>query len=150
MNRTLSLILFVGLVLGVGLAIGGLTVTGPWYDSLAKPGFSPPPWVFGPAWTVLYVLIGVAGWRSWERDWGGRAMKLWGLQMALNYLWTPVYFGAHQIGAALVVILALLAAILAFIAATWRPDRVSAGLFLPYAAWVTFATALNASIWALN
>lgn len=150
MNRTLSLILFVGLVLGVGLAIGGLTVTGPWYDSLAKPGFSPPPWVFGPAWTVLYVLIGVAGWRSWERDRGGRAMKLWALQMALNYLWTPVYFGAHQVGAALVVILALLAAILAFIAATWRPDRVSAGLFLPYAAWVTFATALNASIWALN
>lgn len=150
MNRILSLILFVGLVLGVGLAIGGLTVTGAWYDSLAKPGFSPPPWVFGPAWTVLYVLIAVAGWRSWERDRGGRAMKLWGLQMALNYLWTPVYFGAHQIGAALVVILALLAAILAFIAATWRSDRISAGLFLPYAAWVTFATALNASIWALN
>lgn len=150
MNRTLSLILFVGLVLGVGLAIGGLTVTGPWYDSLAKPGFNPPPWVFGPAWTVIYVLIGVAGWRCWERDRGGCAMKLWALQMALNYLWTPVYFGAHQIGAALVVILALLAAILAFIAATWRSDRVSAGLFLPYAAWVTFATALNASIWALN
>lgn len=150
MNRTLSLILFIALVLGAGLAIGGLTVTGGWYDSLAKPAFSPPSWVFGPVWTAIYILIAIAGWRTWERDRTGWPMKAWWVQMALNFLWTPVYFGAHQIGGALVVILALLAAILAFIAATWRPDRVSAWLFAPYAAWVAFATALNASIWALN
>lgn len=150
MNPALSLTLFIALVLGTGLAIGGLTVTGGWYDSLAKPSFSPPSWVFGPVWTVIYVLIAIAGWRTWERDRTGWPMKAWWVQMALNFLWTPVYFGAHQIGGALVVILALLAAILAFIAVTWRPDRVSAWLFAPYAAWVTFATALNASIWALN
>jgi tryptophan-rich sensory protein len=78
------------------------------------------------------------------------AMKLWWAQLALNFLWTPVYFGAHQIGLAFVVILPMLAAILAFIVSAWRLDRVAAGLFLPYAAWVAFASVLNGTIWALN
>ncbi|TCT05679.1 TspO/MBR family protein [Aquabacter spiritensis] len=150
MNRYVSLVLFLVLVLGCGLAIGGLTVTGGWYADLAKPAFTPPPWVFGPAWTAIYVLIALAGWRVWQRDRSGWPMRLWAGQMALNFLWTPVYFGAHQIGLALLVILLLLAAILAFIAAAWRRDRVAAWLFLPYAAWVTFASVLNGAIWVLN
>jgi translocator protein len=149
-NRITTLVLFLALVLGGGLALGALTVTGGWYESLAKPPFNPPNWAFGPAWTILYVLIAVAGWRTWEQARNSGAMKLWWTQMVLNFLWTPVYFGAHRIGLALIVILALLAAILAFIRASWRPDRVSAALFLPYAAWVAFATLLNASIWILN
>jgi benzodiazapine receptor len=96
------------------------------------------------------MLIAVAGWRTFERDRGGGPMKLWWAQMALNILWTPVLFGAHQIGLALVVILLLLAAILAFIAAAWRQDRVAAWLFTPYAVWVAFASLLNGSIFALN
>ena len=150
MNRYVSLILFLVLVLGGGLALGGLTVPGGWYAGLVKPSFNPPAWLFGPVWKVLYVLIAIAGWRVWQRDRSGWPMKLWWAQLALNFLWTPVFFGAHQLGLALVVILLMLAAILAFIATAWRLDRVAAWLFVPYAAWVAFASVLNGSIWMLN
>jgi tryptophan-rich sensory protein len=150
MNRYLLLILFLVLVLGGGIALGALTGPGDWYAGLAKPAFNSPAWVFGPVWTVLYALIAVAGWRTFERDRAGWPMKLWWIQLALNFLWTPVFFGAHQIGLALVVILVMLAAILGFIATAWRLDRVAAWLFVPYAAWVAFASILNGSIWALN
>ncbi|TDR93003.1 TspO/MBR family protein [Enterovirga rhinocerotis] len=150
MNRYVALILFLVLVLGGGLALGGLTVRGGWYAGLAKPSFNPPAWLFGAVWTVLYILIAIAGWRVWQRDRSGWPMKLWWAQMALNFLWTPVFFGAHQIGLAFVIILLMLAAILAFIATAWRLDRVAAWLFVPYAAWVAFASLLNGSIWMLN
>ena len=77
-------------------------------------------------------------------------MNVWWLQLALNFLWSPVFFGLELIGPALIVVAALLVAVLAFIAASWKPDRLSALLFVPYAAWVAFATLLNASIWQLN
>ena len=150
LNHRLTPILFLLLVVGGGLAIGYLTVPGAWYAQLAKPAFTPPGWLFGPVWTTLYVMIAVAGWRVWRRDRGGRPVKLWWAQMALNFLWTPIYFGAHQIGLALAVILLLLAAILAFIVLSWRQDRAAAWLFVPYAAWVAFASLLNGSIWMLN
>ena len=150
MNRYVSLILFLVLVLGGGLALGGLTVPGGWYAGLVKPSLNPPAWLFGPVWTVLYVLIAIAGWRVWQRDRSGWPMRLWWAQMALNFLWTPVFFGAHQLGLAFVVILLMLAAILGFIATAWRLDRGAAWLFVPYAAWVAFASLLNGSIWMLN
>jgi tryptophan-rich sensory protein len=150
MNRTLSLILFLVLVVGGGLAIGYLTAPGAWYAQLTKPAFNPPGWIFGPVWTVLYVMIAVAGWRVWQHDRANWPMKLWWTQLVLNFLWSPVFFSAHQIGLALVVILVLLAAILAFIAASWGQDRVAAWLFVPYAAWVTFASVLNGSLYLLN
>jgi tryptophan-rich sensory protein len=150
MNRYVSLRLFLALVLGGGLVLGFLTTPGAWYAGLAKPSFNPPAWLFGPVWTVLYVLIAVAGWRVWQRDRSDWPMKLWWAQLALNFLWTPVFFAAHQIGPALVVILLMLAAILAFIVTAWRLDRVAAWLFVPYAAWVAFASLLNGSIWMLN
>jgi benzodiazapine receptor len=77
-------------------------------------------------------------------------MRLWWTQLALNFLWSPVFFAAHWIGLALVVILLMLVAILAFIVAAWRLDRVATWLFVPYAAWVAFASLLNGSIWMLN
>jgi tryptophan-rich sensory protein len=110
---------------------------------LAKPSFNPPPWVFAPVWVVLYALIALAGWRSFERDTAGWPMRLWWAQLGLNFLWPPVFFAAHRIALALVVILLLLAAILAFSALSWRRDRVSAWLFVPYAAWVAFASVLE-------
>jgi translocator protein len=115
-----------------------------------RPSFNPPAWVFAPVWVVLYALIALAGWRSFERDTSGWPMRLWWAQLALNFLWPPVFFAAHRIGLALVVILLLLAAILAFIALSWRKDRVSAWLFVPYAAWVAFASVLNGAIFVLN
>src|SRR5215207_5120994 len=150
MNRYVSLIMLLVLVLGGGVGAGLVTRPGEWYAGLAKPSFNPPTWLFGPVWTVLYILIAVAGWRFWRRDRTGWPMKLWWAQLALNFLWTPVFFGAHQISLAFLVILLMLAAILGFIATASRQDSVAAWLFLPYAVWVAFASVLNGSIWALN
>lgn len=150
MKGAASLTAFLAFVVGGGLAIGALTAPSEWYEELNKPTFTPPGWVFGPAWLAIYVCIAVAGWLVWRRDRGGWAIKLWGLQLALNFLWSPIFFAAHWIGLALAVIAALLEIIAGFIAATWRTQRHAALLFVPYAAWVAFATALNAQIVALN
>ncbi len=96
------------------------------------------------------MLIAVAGWLTFERHHGGRPMRLWWVQLVLNFLWSPVFFAAHRIGLALLVILLLLAAIVAFIAASWRQDRAAIWLFAPYAAWVGFASLLNGAIFTLN
>ena len=148
MQRALTYVVFLVAVLGIGLLIGTVTRPDGWYAALAKPAFNPPGWVFGPVWTVLYVLIAIAGARTWESGSGG--FGLWLGQMALNFAWSPVFFGLHRPGLALVIIAALLIVILAFIANRWSKDRVSALLFLPYAAWVAFASVLNGSIVALN
>jgi tryptophan-rich sensory protein len=149
-NQIFPLLLFLMLVVGGGLGIGYFTLPGEWYAGLAKPAFNPPGWLFGPVWTVLYVLIAVAGWRVWRKDVGGPPMRLWWAQLILNFLWSPTFFAAHRIGLAFVVVLLLLAAILAFMVMSWRQDRVAAWLFAPYAAWVAFAAVLNGAIWALN
>lgn len=150
MRRNLTLLPFLALVLGGGLLIGYLTAPGPWYAALEKPLINPPAWVFSPVWTALYVLIAFAGWRVWESARDSLAMKLWWGQLALNFLWSPVFFAARRIDLALVVIVLLLAAILGFLAAAWRVDRLAAWLFVPYCAWVAFAAVLNASILLLN
>ena len=145
-----SLAAFLVLVMGGGIVIGAVTAPGDWYAGLEKPAFNPPDWVFGPVWTLLYLCIAVAGWRVWHRAADSRAMALWFAQMGLNFLWSPVFFAAQRPGWAFLVILAMLLAILAFIAVTWQRDRPAALLFLPYAAWVGFAALLNGSIYALN
>jgi benzodiazapine receptor len=150
MNRYVPLILFLLLVVGGGLLIGSVTGPDAWYAGLAKPSFNPPGWVFGPVWTALYILIAIAGWRVWQRTRTGWPMRLWWAQLVLNFLWSPVFFSAHQPGLAVVVILLMLAAILAFIVSAWRVDRTAALLFVPYAAWVSFASLLNGTIWAMN
>ena len=149
-NDTISLLFFLLLVVGGGLAIGYLTAPDDWYRQLEKPAFTPPGWVFGPVWTALYVVIAIAGWRVWRRDRAGTAMKLWCGQLALNFLWSPIFFSAHLVGVALVVVLLLLTTTLGFIVSTWRQARLAALLFLPYAVWVAFASLLNASIFILN
>lgn len=146
MRPILTLLPFLIVVLGGGITIGILTAPGDWYAALNKPPFNPPNWIFGPVWTVLYVMIAVVGWRMWKN---GRA-GLWTLQLFLNFLWSPVFFAAELPWVALVVIVALLAVIGLLIQRNWRSDRVSALLLLPYAAWVSFATLLNASIAILN
>jgi tryptophan-rich sensory protein len=150
MNRLIVLVGFFVLTVGGGLAIGSVTAPGEWYAGLTKPVFNPPNWSFAPVWTVLYVLIGMAGWRTFERDRGGWPMRLWWTQLVLNFLWSPTFFAAHRIGLALLIILLLLATILAFIIVSWRLDRATAWLFAPYAAWVAFASVLNGAIWRLN
>src|SRR5690606_13098699 len=150
MTRFVPLILFLVLVVGGGWLIGANTAPGEWYDSLEKPAFNPPAWLFAPVWTVLYILIAVAGWRAWMRKDTGGAMMIWWAQLGLNFLWSPLFFALQMPVAALLVIIALLLTIIMFIRTTWHPDRVSAFLFVPYLAWVAFATLLNASIVVLN
>lgn len=150
MQKYLSLVVFLLIVLGGGLLIGYATLPGAWYASLIKPPFNPPNWVFAPVWSLLYVLIAIAGWRTWQLKPGTGAMRVWAAQLVLNFLWSPSFFGARMMGLALAVILLLLAAIVLFIIRTWRSDRLSAWLFVPYAAWVAFATLLNASLLWLN
>ncbi|MET3587327.1 tryptophan-rich sensory protein [Pseudorhizobium tarimense] len=123
---------------------------GEWYQTLEKPSFQPPPWLFGPVWTTLYVLIAIAGARTWLAAPASGRMQVWFGQMALNFLWSPAFFGAESPVLGLVVIAPLLVAIILFIRMSWSPDRVSAWLFLPYLAWVGFATLLNLSIVLLN
>jgi translocator protein len=150
MRPTLTLLFFILLVLGGGTLIGFITLPGEWYAGLAKPPFNPPNWIFAPVWTLLYIMVAVAGRRTWQRGPRSAAMVVWFVQLVLNFIWSPVFFGAHRIGAALVVIVTLLAAIIAFIVMCWPRDRTAALLFTPYAAWVAFATLLNGAIWHLN
>lgn len=145
-----SAALFVAVIVGISLSIGFLTRPGEWYESLAKPAFNPPSWVFRPVWTVLYVLIAISGWRIWRTALRSAAMMLWITQMILNWSWSPAFFGAEAPWLAFAIIVAMLASILVFIVQAWRQDRLSAWLFVPYAAWVAFATVLNGSIAAMN
>ena len=149
--RALGLLaLFLVVVMGVGALVGISTAPGEWYAGLNKPPFNPPNWIFGPVWSTLYVLIAVAGWRTFMSEPNGTGMKLWYAQMVVNWLWSPVWFGLHLIWPAFFVILVIDALVLAFIANRWSRDRLSAWMFVPYAAWVLFASALNLSIAILN
>ncbi len=124
-----------------------------WYPTLAKPSWTPPGWVFGPAWTLLYILMSVAAWRIWRRRElpGARAaLRLHFVQLVLNALWSVLFFGLMRPGLALVEIVILWTLLVVILRAFLRLDRVAGLLWLPYVAWVTFATALNASIWWLN
>ncbi len=150
MTRYLPLVLFLLLVVGGGSLIGVGNTPGDWYESLAKPAFNPPNWIFGPVWTVLYVLIAIAGWRVWRLRRTGGAMTAWWVQLALNFLWSPVFFTLQNVGMAFLIIVALLASIVAFIVLARPQDRLASILFWPYAAWVAFATLLNGSILYLN
>lgn len=150
MTKTLSLPLFLFAVMGGGLAIGILTAPGEWYATLQKPTFNPPNWVFGPVWTVLYLIIAYVGWRLWQRDPHGLMMRLWFAQMILNFLWSPVFFAAQKPGIALLNISLLFLTIALFIGVSWRFDRQAALLFAPYVLWLGFALTLNAAIVYLN
>ena len=141
---------FVLLVVVVGGVIGVTTAPADWYAGLAKPAFNPPNWIFAPVWTLLYVLIGIAGWRVFVAAPKSLAMRFWTAQLLLNWLWSPVFFSLHLLWPALIVIAAILGMIVGFIAASWRTDRTAAWLFVPYFCWVAFATALNAAVAMLN
>jgi tryptophan-rich sensory protein len=146
---------FVGLCLTIG-ALGGLATAqsvGTWYQTLQKPPFNPPDWIFGPVWTTLYVLIAVAGWRVWRRRGiagARREMATYAAQLALNLAWSFLFFGGRMIGAALVAIVVLLASIVMNAALFARIDRAAGWLLAPYAGWVGFACILNFELWRLN
>ncbi|MBB3949616.1 TspO/MBR family protein [Aureimonas jatrophae] len=149
MRRWLQLIAFLAFSVGGGALIGSLNAPDDWYRHLAKPWFTPPGWLFAPVWTVLYVLIGVAGWRAW-RSGSTPLLTAWFIQLGLNFLWPSIFFSAHSPLVALVVIVGLLAAVLVFLVRVKARDRVAFWCFVPYAVWVAFAALLNGSIVWLN
>lgn len=135
---------------GAAAATGAMIQPGEWYDSLKKPAWTPPRWVFPVAWTTLYILMSLAGMRIAQVQDNGQAVALWSLQIALNTLWTPVYFGLHRIRAAMVVMVCLW---LSVALSTWSffgVDFVAGLLFLPYLLWVSIAGALNYTTMRLN
>lgn len=158
MNRRSSMLVllsFVAICFGVA-ALGGWATAGSvaeWYPTLRKPTWNPPSWVFGPVWTALYLAMAIAAWLVWRRvGWRGAsgALALFGVQLALNAAWSPLFFGLRNPLAGLIDIAALWLAVVATIVAFFRIAPVAGALLVPYGLWVSFATALNAAIWKLN
>ena len=146
---------FLVLCLAISAISGWITAqsVGTWYQTLHKPVFNPPDWLFAPVWTVLYLMIAVAGWRVWRSvglsgAWAG--MVAYSAQLALNLAWSFLFFGGRMIGIALADIVLLLAAIGVNAVLFWRIDRLAGWLLVPYAAWVAFACVLNFALWRLN
>ena len=137
----------------VPAAVGGLFGPGDWYRTLAKPAWTPPGWIFGPVWTLLYLSMGVAAWMVWTRA-GLRgawvALLLFAVQLVLNGAWSWLFFGLHSPGLAFLDIVLLWLAIAATIVAFWIVRPAAALVLVPYLLWVSFATALNLAIWRLN
>ena len=152
MRSWLVLVVLVIVVQGAG-SLGALTTDASYYQALARPSWAPPGWLFGPVWVTLYAMIAVSIWLVWRRPPAPArtaALRWHAAQLALNAAWTPVFFGLRAPGAALVVIVALLAAIAGTIATTRRATRPAAWLLVPYALWVGFAAVLNAALWLGN
>ena len=150
-----ALVLLLGLCLGIGMLGSSLVETsiGTWYADLIKPTFTPPNEVFGPVWTVLYVLMAVAAWRVWRgAEWENARgpLTLFALQLALNLGWSVVFFGLQKIGAAVATIIVLDVAVLVTLLAFRTIDRTAALLLMPYLGWMLYATVLNVATWRLN
>lgn len=131
-------------------ATGAMFQPGDWYKTLSKPLWTPPDWLFPVAWTVLYVASAIAAARVAPLDSSEYALAFWALQIALNTLWSPVFFGLNRMRAALVIVSCLWLAVFATMVALFRLDMIAGLLFVPYLAWVTVATALNASVLRRN
>lgn len=150
-----SVLVLAGFVAAVAVValVGGLASASAaeQYAGYAQPSWAPPAWLFGPVWTGLYAMIALSGWLVWRRaGWVMPAHGVYAAQLVLNMLWTPLFFGAGQLGMAFAEILLLLASIAATIVLFARISRLAALLLVPYLAWVAFASALNLAIWQLN
>jgi tryptophan-rich sensory protein len=146
--------LAVSIVLVAGAAsFGALFSPGDWYAGLVKPSFNPPNWIFGPVWTALYFMMAVAAWLVWRRRDAQPvtlALAVYLVQLALNALWSWLFFGLHAMGAAFIDICLLWLLILATLVLFWRVHRWAGALLAPYLAWVGFAAVLNFALWQLN
>ncbi len=146
---------FFALCFGVS-SIGGVITAGSvngWYQTLAKPGFNPPDWIFAPVWATLYGMMAIAGWLVWRAH-GVKAAWIAHLaflvQLGLNLLWSYLFFGLQELGLAFGEILVLFSAILTTLILFWRLNPLAGLLFVPYTLWVSFAAVLNAAIWRMN
>ncbi|HMT74632.1 MAG TPA: tryptophan-rich sensory protein [Chitinophagaceae bacterium] len=156
MNNTLKLIIAVALPLVVGGLSGFFTVTGveSWYQTINKPSWNPPNWIFGPVWTTLYILMGISLFLVWKDDAAGSVKKyallLFAAQLLLNFFWSFIFFSQQQPGWAFAEIVLLWLLIVLTIFAFARINNLAAWLLVPYISWVSFAAILNFTIWQLN
>ncbi|WP_020524635.1 TspO/MBR family protein [Catelliglobosispora koreensis] len=147
----LALAAFAAAVIAVA-AIGAIAVggTAEQYNSLAQPSWAPPSWLFGPVWTVLYVMIALSGWLAWRKGASALVLTVYAAQLVLNAIWTPLFFGANRYGLAFADIVVLWILIVVTMVLFSRLSKLAAWLLAPYLLWVTFAAALNFSVWQLN
>ncbi len=130
---------------------GGIFRAGPWYDALAKPWWRPPKWLFAPAWSILYFTIAVSGWMVWRQ--AGLVASLFGIyfvSLCINAAWSAFFFGLRRMDLAFVDVLLLWLSIVMTIVVFYPVEKRAAFLLLPYLAWVSFASALNFTIWRMN
>jgi translocator protein len=141
----MDMLVFATFVLACGgaAASGALFPPGPWYKTLARPSWTPPDWVFPVTWTTLYLLMAAAAARAHPVEGSGVAMALWSAQIAVNVLWSPVFFGQQRPRAGLMVLIALWILVALTMVAFFRLDLIAGLLFVPYLVWVTIAGALN-------
>jgi len=149
MKPALALVGFIGLTFLAPLA-GAWAAPGDWYRSLTKPSWTPPPWLFGPAWTFLYLSMAVAAWGVWRKRGWSAPNRCWLAQLFLNAAWTPLFFGLRQPGWAFAEIMLLWLAVAVTVVQFLKTVRWAGALMVPYLAWVTFASALNFAIWRMN
>lgn len=155
MNKFIKLLLLLLLPLTVGAVSGYFSVSaiGSWYSTLNKPSWNPPSWIFGPVWTVLYLVMGYSSFRIAEKEktkQRNKALAIYVVQLFFNFWWSILFFGMHQIGIALVEIIILWILIVVMILNFRRVDTLSAFLNIPYLLWVSFASILTATIYTLN
>ena len=154
MSNTIKL--FVAIIISELAGIIGSIFTTPsingWYAGIIKPSLNPPSWVFGPVWITLYFLMGISLWLIWKSGSKEKkkAISLFIVQLVLNGIWSPIFFGAHSIGNALAVLVLLWASIVLTILIFKKISKPAAWLLVPYILWVSFALYLNYSIYALN
>ena len=156
MNKFLKFVISIGICLLAGGMGTIFTVSSipTWYAALNKPVFSPPNYLFAPVWTILYILMGISLYLVWKKGIKTKksreAIYTFGVQLFLNAIWSPVFFGYKNIFLALIIIVLMLVFIIKTIVLFAKIDKKAAYLLYPYAAWVSFATILNFSVWILN
>ena len=156
MKNIAKLVISITTPVAIGATAGFFTVTGvdSWYQTIHKPSWNPPGWVFGPVWTTLYILMGIGLFLVWKPDAGNsikkKAIILFAVQLMLNFFWSFIFFNQQQIGWAFMEIIVLWVMILATIFAFGKISKTAAWLLVPYISWVSFAAMLNYTIWRLN
>jgi len=152
LSRLLIAMLAPQLAALIGASVS-ISAVGSWYAGLEKPFFNPPAWIFGPVWTVLYIFMGVASylvWRCSTSPWYSRTMTWYWMQLTLNALWSPAFFGLHSPLLGMIIIFPMTMLVGICVYGFWLRSRIAALLMLPYFIWVCYASVLNTSIFWLN
>ena len=151
-NKYLSLFLILFITF-IASAIGGFTTASfkePWYSQIILPSFNPPSWVFGPVWTILYIMMSIAIWKIWINSFDLKILKLYFIHLFFNGTWSIIFFGFHQIGLALINLVIILIFIILLMKSYLNKDKISFYLMTPYFLWSSYALILNSSIFILN